>query len=290
MPQLSLLQNSVAVITGGAAGIGLAAAMQFARLGLKVCIADINKDSLSSAAARLSKAAPDGAASVMTMVADVSQADEVQQLEAAVRERFGGTDVLMNNAGIQPGSGIFGPRTSWEKVLGVNLWGVINCTQVFLPGMIERGRPGLIINTGSKQGITTPPGDPAYNISKAGVKAFTEALQHELRNTAGSHLSAHLLIPGFVFTRLTGKGRTEKPAGAWTPEQTIDFMMKRLSAGDFYILCPDNDVARPIDERRILWAAGDIVENRPALSRWHPDYAAAFGAFMEGDSRLFDEE
>ena len=104
------------------------------------------------------------------------------------------------------------------------------------------------------------------------------------------HLSAHLLIPGFAFTGLTGKGRTEKPAGAWTPEQTIDFMMKRLSAGDFYILCPDNDVARPIDERRILWAAGDIVENRPALSRWHPDYAAAFGAFMEGDSRLFDEE
>jgi NAD(P)-dependent dehydrogenase (short-subunit alcohol dehydrogenase family) len=270
------------VITGGAAGIGLAAAMQFARLGLKVCIADIGKDSLSSAAAKLSKAAPDGAASVMTMVADVSQAAEVQRLEAAVRERFGGTDVLMNNAGIQPGSGIFGPRTNWEKVLSVNLWGVINCTQVFAPRMIERGRPGLIINTGSKQGITTPPGDPAYNISKAGVKAFTEALQHELRNTAGSHLSAHLLIPGFVFTGLTGKGRTEKPAGAWTPEQTIDFMMKRLSAGDFYILCPDNDVARPIDERRILWAAGDIVENRPALSRWHPDYAAAFASFMEG--------
>lgn len=282
MPQLSLLPNSVAVITGGAAGIGLAAAMQFARLGLKVCIADIGKDSLSSAAAKLSKAAPDGAASVMTMVADVSQAAEVQRLEAAVRERFGGTDVLMNNAGIQPGSGIFGPRTNWEKVLSVNLWGVINCTQVFAPRMIERGRPGLIINTGSKQGITTPPGDPAYNISKAGVKAFTEALQHELRNTAGSHLSAHLLIPGFVFTGLTGKGRTEKPAGAWTPEQTIDFMMKRLSAGDFYILCPDNDVARPIDERRILWAAGDIVENRPALSRWHPDYAAAFASFMEG--------
>ena len=226
----------------------------------------------------------------MAVAADVSRLAEVQQLETTVRERFGGTDVLMNNAGIQPGSGIFGPRTNWEKVLSVNLWGVINCTQVFAPGMIERGRPGLIINTGSKQGITIPPGDPAYNISKAGVKAFTEALQHELRNTAGSHLSAHLLIPGFVFTGLTGKGRTEKPSGAWTPEQTIDFMMKRLSAGDFYILCPDNDVAKPIDERRILWAAGDIVENRPALSRWHPDYAAAFGAFMEGDSRLFDEE
>jgi short-subunit dehydrogenase len=150
--------------------------------------------------------------------------------------------------------------------------------------MIARGKPGLIINTGSKQGITTPPGDPAYNVSKAGVKAFTEALQHELRNAAGSQLSAHLLIPGFVFTGLTARGRTEKPAGAWTPEQTVDFMLERVSAGDFYILCPDNDVPRSLDEKRILWAAGDIVENRPALSRWHPDFANAFAAFVEGKS------
>jgi NAD(P)-dependent dehydrogenase (short-subunit alcohol dehydrogenase family) len=187
----------------------------------------------------------------------------------------------MNNAGIQPGSSMFGPAENWQRILGVNLWGVINGSQVFAPGMIARGRPGLIINTGSKQGITTPPGDPAYNVSKAGVKAFTEALQHELRNAAGAHLSAHLLIPGFVFTGLTAKGRSEKPAAAWTPEQTIDFMIERLEAGDFYILCPDNDVPRSLDEKRILWAAGDIVENRPALSRWHPDFAEAFAAFVE---------
>ena len=163
----------------------------------------------------------------------------------------------------------------------VNLWGVIHGTQIFAPGMIERGRPGLIINTGSKQGITTPPGDPAYNVSKAGVKAFTEALQHELRNAKGGRIAAHLLIPGFVFTGLTAKGRTEKPAGAWTAEQTVDFMIERLEAGDFYILCPDNDVPRHLDERRILWAAGDIVDNRPPLSRWHPDYAEAFAKFVK---------
>jgi short-subunit dehydrogenase len=148
--------------------------------------------------------------------------------------------------------------------------------------MIERGRPGLIINTGSKQGITTPPGNPAYNVSKAGVKALTEALQHELRNTEGCQISAHLLIPGHVFTGLTSRGRAEKPDGAWTPEQTVEFMIGSIDAGDFYILCPDNDVPRQLDERRMLWAAGDIVENRPALSRWHPDYAEAFARFVKG--------
>ncbi len=125
-----------------------------------------------------------------------------------------------------------------------------------------------------------PPGDPAYNLSKAGVKVFTEALQHELRNTENCQVNAHLLIPGFVHTSLTAHGRTEKPAGAWTPEQTVDFMMESLARGDFYILCPDNEVARPTDEKRILWAAGDIVENRQPLSRWHSDYGDAFQAFL----------
>ena len=283
MSHPALTPEAVAVITGGAAGIGFAAATRFARLGLRICIADLGEDRLSRAAEALSAASPDGAANVLTVAADVSSVDEVRRLEAAVRQRFGGTDILINNAGVQPGSRMFGAAASWERVLGVNLWGVINGSQVFAPGMIDRGRPGLIINTGSKQGITTPPGDPAYNVAKAGVRVFTEALQHELRNTPGCRTSAHLLIPGFVFTELTAKGRTEKPAGAWTPEQTVDFMLERLAVGDFYILCPDNDAPRPLDEARILWSAGDIVENRPALSRWHPDYAAAFKAFMEHD-------
>ena len=114
------------------------------------------------------------------------------------------------------------------------------------------------------------------------MKAFTEALQHELRNTEGSKVSAHLLIPGFVFTALTANGRVEKPAAAWTSEQTVEFMLERLEAGDFYILCPDNDVSRALDERRMAWAVGDIIENRPALSRWHPDHAEAFKASVKG--------
>ncbi|WP_315706589.1 MULTISPECIES: SDR family NAD(P)-dependent oxidoreductase [unclassified Bradyrhizobium] len=282
MPHPALSPDHTAVITGGASGIGLAAAMRLAGLGMKVCIADVDDKRLEQAATRLSSIAKHGAASVMTANVDVSRRESVVELEEAVRTRFGGTDLLLNNAGIQPGSKMFGPLDNWQRILGVNLWGIINGSQVFAPGMIARGKPALIINTGSKQGITTPPGDPAYNVSKAGVKAFTEALQHELRNTPGCQVSAHLFIPGFVFTPLTANGRIEKPAAAWTPEQTVDFMLERVNAGDFYILCPDNDVPRALDERRILWAAGDIVENRPPLSRWHPDYADAFAAFVRG--------
>ena len=285
MSHPALVPNAVAVITGGASGIGFAAASHFAKLGLKVCIADHDAAKLSRAAELLTYVAPGGAKNIMSLAVDVSQREQIEKLEAAVLGRFGGTDVLMNNAGIGPESTILGPRGTWEHMLGVNLWGIINGTQVFAPGMIARRRPGLIINTGSKQGITTPPGNPAYNVAKAGVKAFTEALQHELRNTQingqACEISAHLLIPGFVFTGLTARDRTEKPAGAWTAEQTIDFMIESLARGDFYILCPDNDVPRALDEKRILWAAGDIVENRPPLSRWHKDWAERFKAFVD---------
>ncbi|WP_315784410.1 MULTISPECIES: SDR family NAD(P)-dependent oxidoreductase [unclassified Bradyrhizobium] len=281
MPHPALSADHTAVVTGGASGIGLAAALRFAGLGMNVCIADVDEARLRESAARLTAAATRGEAAVMTAKVDVSSRASVAALEQAVRARFGTVDVLMNNAGIQPGSRMFGPEDNWQRILGVNLWGIIHGSQVFAANMIAQGRPALIINTGSKQGITTPPGDPAYNVSKAGVKAFTEALQHELRNTPGCQVTAHLFIPGFVFTPLTANGRIEKPAAAWTPEQTVDFMLDHVAAGDFYVLCPDNDVPRALDERRILWAAGDIVENRPPLSRWHADYTEAFAAFVK---------
>ena len=279
MSHPALAADSVVVITGGAAGIGLGAAKQFGALGMTVVLVDMREDLLEKAAADVKAS---GAQEVLTKVLDVSDRTALEALEAEVAERFGGTDILMNNAGIQPGSAMFEDPDGWQRLLAVNLWGVIHGSQVFAPRMIARGRPGAIINTGSKQGITTPPGDPAYNTAKAAVKAFTEALAYELRNTPDHQVSAHLLIPGFVFTGLTARGRTEKPAGAWTPEQTADFMFESLNRGDFYILCPDNDVTRSMDEKRMAWAIGDIIENRPALSRWHPDYEDAFAAFMKG--------
>lgn len=278
-PALSI--GSVAVITGGASGIGLAAAIEFAKLGLRICIVDIGDDRLSEAANKIVAVAPRGRDDVMTANVDVSDLAAMSKLAADVQQRFGGCDVLMNNAGIQVSTSALGPRDNWERLIGVNLWGVVNGCQAFAANMIASMKPGLIVNTGSKQGITTPPGNPAYNVSKAGVKAYTEALAHELRNTEGCKVTAHLLIPGFVFTGLTAGDRKEKPAAAWTPEQTVAFMLERIDAGDFYILCPDNDVPRALDERRMLWAIGDVVENRPALSRWHPDYADAFAEFVK---------
>lgn len=279
MTHPAFTSSSVAVVTGGAGGIGLAAATTFAGMGMAVAVVDRSEDKLA-AAEKVLRAA--GARDVLTSAADVSDRAQLVDLEAEVAAHFGGTDILMNNAGVGINSSITGPQEAWEATLGVNLWGPIHGTQVFAPRMIERGRPGAIVNTGSKQGITTPPGNPAYNTSKAGLKAFTEALAHELRNTEGAQLTAHLLIPGHVFTGMTARGRTEKPASAWTAEQTVAFFLESMSRGDFYILCPDNDVPREMDEKRMAWAVGDVIENRPALSRWHPDYADAFAAHMDG--------
>ncbi|MHC1547561.1 SDR family NAD(P)-dependent oxidoreductase [Phyllobacterium sp. K27] len=266
MTHPALSESSVAVITGGASGIGLAAAKHFAGLGMKVAIADLGGEKLEGAQREVAgqhSARPDN---VIAIATDVTRADDLRNLKQTVDERFGGTDILMNNAGIQPGSSVFDVN-NWDRIIATNLMAIVHGCQIFSPAMIKRRKPGLIINTGSKQGITTPPGDPAYNVSKSGVKTFTEALQHELRNTKDCYVTAHLFIPGFVYTALTKGDRTEKPAGAWTPEQTVDFMLKSVAAGDFYILCPDNDVTRDLDEKRILWAANDIIQNRPPLSR-----------------------
>jgi NAD(P)-dependent dehydrogenase (short-subunit alcohol dehydrogenase family) len=185
----------------------------------------------------------------------------------------------MNNAGVGNNPGLPWENSSaWKALVDVNLWGVIHGVEAFVPGMLAAEGSGVVINTGSKQGITSPPGNPAYNMSKAALKNFSESLAHALRGAAGQRVTAHLLIPGFTHTGMTGK--SEKPAEAWTAEQVVDFMLDAIRAGDFYILCPDNAVDRGTDERRMRWAMDDIIENRPALSRWHPDFQAKFAEYM----------
>jgi NAD(P)-dependent dehydrogenase (short-subunit alcohol dehydrogenase family) len=274
--------GNVAVITGGASGIGLAAAKTFAALGMKVAIADLGAERVRQAANEVAGSANISAGDVLGLECDVSKSGDLAALAKAVTERFGkAPSVLMNNAGVgnNPGKP-WENLDAWRKLIDINFWGATNGVGAFAEDMIPSGEPGLIINTGSKQGITTPPGNLAYNVSKAALKTYTEGLAHELRNTPGCQVSAHLLIPGFTFTGLT-TGATEKPAGAWTGQQVVDFMLESLACGDFYILCPDNEVKRPTDEKRMAWAIGDIIENRPALSRWHPRHKEAFEQYMK---------
>jgi NAD(P)-dependent dehydrogenase (short-subunit alcohol dehydrogenase family) len=267
----AISRGNVAVVTGAASGIGLAASKKFVELGLRVCLVD-KSDTVVDVATRLGGAAAG-------FVADVGDRAAIQSLANEIRKRFGPVSVLMNNAAISGGADALSAPEIWDSVIGINLMGVLHGVQAFVPDMIASDKPGLVINTGSKQGITQPPGNTAYNVSKSAVKALTEGLAHTLRERTGDRIGAHLLIPGFTFTAMTRQGG-DKPAGAWTSEQVVDFMWQRLHAGDFYILCPDNEVTRAMDEKRMAWAMGDVIENRPALSRWHPDYKDAFAAYM----------
>jgi NAD(P)-dependent dehydrogenase (short-subunit alcohol dehydrogenase family) len=290
----ALARGRVAVVTGAAGGIGLAAAKRFLELGLKVTLADTDVAEVEASAHELARTF--GADNVLGLGADVSQLSELERLRDAAWQRLGPVSVLVNNAGTGLGGGAWERYDEWKRVLDVNLWGVINGIHAFLPRMLETGLEGLVINTGSKQGITCPPGNTPYNVSKAGVKVLTESLQHQLRNTPGARISAHLLVPGWTDTainrkaardraRLGGTGNAElaapppKASGAWTSEQVVDFMLAAIARGDFYILCPDNDVTPELDRKRIEWAAGDLIEGRPPLSRWHADYAVEFEKF-----------
>jgi len=277
----ALAPSNVAVVTGAASGIGRAAALRFAGGGMKVVMADLPGDALVEAQAAAAEAAGNADA-VIAAPTDVSSFAALERLREVTEANFGTPSVLMNNAGVglNPG-GAAKDLAAWKRLIDVNFWGVAHGVHAFVPSMVESGAPGLVINTGSKQGITTPPGNAAYNVSKAGVKVLTEQLAHELRNTDGCQVSAHLLIPGFTFTGMTARA-SEKPPAAWTADQVIDFMLASLAARDFYILCPDNDVDHATDAKRIRWAAGDVAENRPALSRWDPAWKAKFEAYMTG--------
>jgi hypothetical protein len=269
-----LSTGRVAVVTGAASGIGLSAAKNFASLGMRICMVDVAEDALDSKREQVVAAAAGGGDDVLAVAVDVAHTDQVMSLKETVYDTFGEVGLLMNNAVTRIGGGIWESDDDWRRAMDVNLWGVINAVRAFVPSMIAQATPGFVVNTGSKQGITNPPGNIAYNVTKAALKTYTEALQHELRNTQGCRISAHLLVPGWTTTR-----DQKHVPGAWMPQQVVDVMLAALERGDFYIICPDDEVTTEMDNKRFLWAAGDMVANRPALSRWHPDYCEEFEGF-----------
>ena len=299
-----------AVITGSSSGIGRAAAVMCAEKGMNVYMADIDRVDLEEAVEHVKAvtmsvwpAEQGGKIHIEGIVTDVADLASVEQLRDEVVANHVTCHFLMNNAGTGLGGGAMTDMATVHKVMEVNTYGPMHGCLAFVPIMKQGGQIGLIVNTGSKQGITMPPGNLTYNISKAALKAYTEGLEHELRNErfdSGGKLYAALLVPGWVNTSLhlktvrekcsaEGKEFTknsvffheDKPAaGAWMSEQVIEFMLEELNRGRFYIICPDNDVDRETDNLRMTWTMGDIVENRPPLSRWHRHWTAKFEEFF----------
>jgi NAD(P)-dependent dehydrogenase (short-subunit alcohol dehydrogenase family) len=266
-----LAEGRVAVVTGAAMGIGLATCKRLAAKGMRIAMADIDTTELAQAEQAVAAEAPGGHDAVLALATDVARPDDLARLKDAVYERFGEVALLMNNAATRVSGGTTEDLADWRHTMEVNFWGVVVGVRTFLPAMQEQGTAGAIVNTGSKQGITNPPGNLIYNVTKSAVKTYTEGLQHQLRTTPDCRITAHLLVPGWTTT-----GKREHKSGAWLPDQVVDVLLERLGRGDFYILCEDGEVTAEMDAQRILWAAGDIIENRPPLSRWHPDWAEVF--------------
>jgi len=269
-----------------------------------------------------------GARSCVSMRTDVSQEDQVVSVKQQVFAAHPTVHFLYCNAGTTDGGNALESLASWHCTIGINMWGIIQFCQAFIPAMVEAKEPGIVVNTGSKQGVTLPPGTKlSYNVSKAAVKAYTEGLQHELRCIPDCQITAHLMVPAFVYSMLMPKARRDtqarakkeevlarggsnedaekaaiefvrrfdfsdikfgehapdnKPADAWTSDETADFVMRRLREGSFYLVQPEAD--EHADGRktrlRMTWSMEDLLKDRPPMSRWEENHKRKFEEFL----------
>ena len=296
--------GNTAVVTGASSGIGKSACLAFAAAGMNVWMIDVDAKELTVSQKLAKAAAAHNDQFVLAELVNVADAAAMRILAQQVFEATGNCHVLMNNAGIGLGGDSMTDISVVENVMKVNTYGPIHGCLAFVPRMRESGEPGIIINTGSKQGITMPPGNLTYNMSKAALKVYTEGLEHEFmkaRLAGTGNFRAVLLVPGWVNTSIALKSNRSKAAAkgetyddaqaffheenphkdAWMPSQVIDYMRQEIDEGRFYIICPDNDVDRETDNLRMTWTMQDITEDRPPLSRWHPEYKDKFTEFLE---------
>jgi NAD(P)-dependent dehydrogenase (short-subunit alcohol dehydrogenase family) len=207
------LQGKVAVITGGASGIGKAVAQRAAAEGMRIVVADIEEGPLKDAANELTNQG----AEAIGVVTDVSDAASVRSLRDAALDRFGAVHLVHNNAGVGLGGPIWDvTEEDWRWILGVNLWGVVHGVATFVPLLIEQGE-GHVVNTASIAGLTTAAFLGPYNATKQAVVAISETLFKDLQ-ALEAPIGVSVLCPGFVQTRIAESDRNRP---AWAPDREV---------------------------------------------------------------------
>lgn len=255
---MELGEGTVVVVTGGASGIGLAMAEAFARRGCSIVLADVQADALEGAAATVESHGVE----TLGVVTDVSQHGDVERLATDTLDRFGGVDVVCNNAGVAgQADAWFGPIEGWEWVLGVNLWGVVHGVRAFLPHLIARGG-GHIVNTASIAGLY-PGFSPPYDASKHAVVALTEGLFNTMRSS-GLPIGVSCVCPGWVRTGIIDSDRNwPRRLGALPEANPIGDIVRR-------------HVGRAIDEGMPPAQVADLVADAVTHGRYwvfpHPDF------------------
>lgn len=200
-------KDKVAVITGGASGLGLAMARRFAHEGMKLVLADIEEDALRPVEQEFRKAG----VPVLAIRTDVSRAQDVERLAEKTLATFGAAHVVCNNAGVAPGGVVWENTVAdWDWVLGVNVWGVIHGVRVFVPIMLRQDTPCHIVNTASVAGLLSPPGMGIYCVSKHAVVTLTECLYQDLA-ARGAKIGTSVLCPAYVPTGIIDSERN-RPA------------------------------------------------------------------------------
>lgn len=196
--------GKVAVITGAGSGFGREFAVKAASLGMRLALADIDRDALAQTERMLGEAP---GIQILTQQVDVSDGAQVESLAARVLERFGEAHLLFNNAGVAAGGFVWeATENDWRWVLGVNLMGVVNGLRAFVPIMLRQNCPCHIVNTASVAGLISPRGLGPYNASKHAVVTLSETLHQDLK-LVGAQIGVSVLCPGFVKTGIADSAR-----------------------------------------------------------------------------------